>query len=173
MEPDAVSAPASDSLKRAIEHTEGKAARMLGIIGATIAIVELSLILVQLRQQTLMASAANAQTLIELTQPMNLEIVKDPTLADLNDRGTRDYASLSALEKSRYRRLLTMYLNIQENAYIQSQNGLMLEELYRPWFDDLKRNRSTLAAVWPELRSLFSSSFALAVDRILEGKRSR
>jgi hypothetical protein len=148
-------------------------AQVAEIAGVVIGIISLWFVYAELRHHTRVSMAANSQALVELTQPVNLELAKDRNLAALWNKGLGDYGSLSPEEKPRYKRIWIMYLNVLENAYYQHEERLIEERFYATWDQDLERNGEALSAVWPELNKLFSPDFAKHVDTRLGAKKSK
>jgi hypothetical protein len=147
-----------------------KGAHVASILGVILGIISLWFVYAALRHQTRVSMAANSQALVPLTQPVNLELAKDPSLSALWYKGLRDYDSLSSEEKARYQRIWVMYLNVLENAYYQHQQGLIEDRFCATWDNDLVRNRGPLSKVWPELKPLISEDFAKHVDSQLKAQ---
>jgi len=146
------------------------AAHLASIAGVVLGLISLWFVYAELRDQSQVIKAGNAQALVELTHPSNLALAKDAELSKLWERGTTNYAGLTDDEKPRYRRLWTMYLNVLENAHFQRQMGLIDERFYATWENDLARNRKPLKEVWPDLKDLVSLEYAQHVDQILAAK---
>ena len=58
-------------------------ANIATIIEAVFVIVSVWFIWRQLRESTRLARAANAQSLVELSSPLNLQLIQDPEMASL------------------------------------------------------------------------------------------
>src|SRR5438309_1065475 len=117
-----------------------KASQLAAIVGVVLGIVSLWFVYAELKHHTKVSMAANAQALVELTQPVNLELAKDPKLAALWQKGLSDYDSLPAEDKPRYKRIWIMYVNVLENAYYQREARIIEAHFYEAWDKDLERH---------------------------------
>jgi len=147
-----------------------KCAHIAGTLGIVLGIVSLWFVYLELRHHTRVSMASNSQALVELTQPINLELAKNPELSILWERGLQAYDKLTPEEKPRYRRLWIMYLNVLENAYFQHNKKLIDDEFYAAWDHDLGTHNKALAKVWPELTNYFSKEFVEHVNDRLSAK---
>ena len=106
-----------------------------------VVIASVILILLQLRQQTKLTSAANTQSLVELILPLNMEMVKDKELTRLWLKGARGFdggeVTDGEIEADRYDTLIASFLIFHENVYLQHRKGLLDDDIYAAWDNDL------------------------------------
>jgi hypothetical protein len=67
-----------------------KAANIATVVEAIVVAVSIIFIWKQLRQQTKLTRIANTQALVDISSPFNLELIKDPKMAALWVRGSKD-----------------------------------------------------------------------------------
>jgi len=135
------------------------------------AVVPLSLLLLlwQLRKQTKLTRAANAQSLVEIASPFNLALVQDPEMAELWRTGAERYPKMKLAEAARYINLLTWWLLLHENIYLQQQEGLIDRVVYASWERDLSHfiAKHGLENRWPSMRDFYNEDFAEHIDRLI------
>jgi hypothetical protein len=151
----------ADSIRRSSVE---KIAHVAEIVGVLVGIISLWFVYAELRHQTRVSMAANAQSLVGATQDINLELAANPELAAL---WLKDYESASAEERARKDRIWIIYLNVLETAYYQNEDHLFEPHVYAGWDRDLVQNAKKLSQAWPRMRDKFSPAFAKHVDEQL------
>ena len=139
--------------------------------------ISLIFVLVQLRRQTQLARAANAQALVEISSPFNMLLIQDTRAIKLWNDGAAKFDALEPVERARYVNLLTWWLLLHENIYHQWQHKLIEAKLYDSWKRDLeaflvKQRFTRDGEPWSSLRSFYHQDFAAHVDRLVAGKES-
>jgi hypothetical protein len=123
----------------------------------------------QLRQQTELAKLANAQALVELSSPFNLELIKDPQMAEYWVLGAKNYKNYDEVGQYRFKSLLIWWLILHENIFFQWRRGMLDEAVYKPWKYDLELFcHDQLGSLWPELKSPFQAEFVKHIDELLK-----
>jgi len=140
------------------------------IIEAIFVIVSVWFICRQLRESTRLARAANAQSLVEISSSLNLQLIQDPEVARLWVRGPHEFASMDEVQQYRYRSLLVWWLILHENIYYQHRKRLLDSDIYSAWNADLKAfvKEQNLAGQWQELKQTFQSEFVAHVQRLID-----
>jgi hypothetical protein len=125
----------------------------------------------QLRQQTLLARAANAQSLVELSSPFNLQLIQDPKMAEYWVHGAERYSSFDQVEQYRYKSLLIWWLILHENIFFQQKNELLDDAVYAAWQRDLESfAQRQLKEQWPGLKWVFQPAFAKHVESLMKSE---
>jgi hypothetical protein len=146
--------------------TMSDAASFASIIESLFVVVSVVLIVVQLRKQTEFARASNSQSMFELSSPFNLELIRDKDFARLWLQGPN---TSDPIDQFRYESLVTWWLLLHENIYYQRQRGLLDDEAYLAWDQDLRdfAQRSRLENVWPTIKRFYQRGFAIHVSEVL------
>jgi len=132
--------------------------------------ISLLFVLLQLRKQTQLTRASNAQALVQISTPFNLLLVQDPKAVELWLHGAKNYDTLNEIERAQYMGIITWWLLLHENIFHQSQMDLIEEEMYASWQRDLEYfiRHHRLEPRWKLLRSYYHHDFANHVDRLIE-----
>lgn len=124
----------------------------------------------QVTQQTDLTRIANVQSLVGLSSPYNLELIKDPNMARLWVEGADKFESYDEVDKFRYKQLLIWWLILHENIFYQNQKGLLDADIYATWSRDLELFiiKHRLEHRWPDLEAAFQSEFRTRVDNMIK-----
>lgn len=124
----------------------------------------------QVRQQTDLARIANVQSLVGLSSPYNLELIKDPNMARFWVEGAEKFETYDEVDKFRYRQLLIWWLILHENIFYQKQKNLLDDDIYATWSNDLEFfiAKHRLEYHWPKLEAAFQAEFYRHVDRLIK-----
>lgn len=103
-------------------------------------LVAISLIFIwrEVRENTRLARAANVQSLVELSSPLNLQLVQDRKLAEFWVLGPEKFKEMDRVDKYRYRSLISWWLILHENIYYQHEKKLLDNSAYAAWEGDLE-----------------------------------
>jgi len=124
-----------DTLKCALEL----GAAVSTIIQAVFVVVSLYLVVKQLRQNTSLAKAANAQALVEHAAALNTQLMQDAELAALWYSGCKmPLDGPGKMYRERYREMLVQWLIFHENIFYQNRKGLLDPVVYDSWARDLR-----------------------------------
>jgi hypothetical protein len=128
----------------------------------------------QLQQQTDLTKAANAQTLVALDMPGNLQEVEHPEVAKLWLKGERGAKFKDDIESDQYDTLLATELTFHENVFIQCKNKLLDDEVYTAWHEDLKNliRSQHLEDFWADAKWSYHELFRNHVDELLRAKQA-
>lgn len=131
--------------------------------------VSLFLVWSQLRQQSRFTRAANAQSLVGLSSPFNLQLIQDRSFAQLWVQGASRFEDMDEVDRYRFKSLLIWWLILQENIFYQHEGGLMDDAVYYPWDEDLKGFIRTVSLKdhWPGLKGAFQKGFAGHIDDLI------
>jgi hypothetical protein len=138
-----------------------KAANIATVVEAIVVAVSIFFIWKQLRQQTKLIRIANTQALVDISSPFNLELIKDPKMAALWVRGSKDYDTFDEVGQYQYKSLLIWWLIFQENIFYQRREGMLDDKTYAPWDYDLRLfiTQQNLGERWSELKDAFQAEF--------------
>jgi hypothetical protein len=146
------------------------AANLATIIEAIVVIVSVIFIWMQLKQQNKLTKVANTQTLVEISSPFNLELIKDSNMAALWVNGSKNYNSFNEVQKYQYKSLLIWWLIFHENIFYQKKESLLDDKIYNSWDYDLRFfiKKQNLKLLWNELKDAFQSEFKSYVTMLIE-----
>ena len=138
------------------------------IAQAAFVVVSLLFIWRQLKQATHLARAANANALTNQAAEFNSLLFQNGELAELWYSYGRSPGELSRTDRLRYREMMTQWLIFHENIHHQWQAGLLDEEVYRPWKNDLSRTLANhnLERFIGDPDTLFSRKFSAHMKKL-------
>jgi hypothetical protein len=144
------------------------------IVEAVFVVVSVVFIWREVRENTKLTRAANAQSLVELSSPFNMQLIQDRYMAELWVLGSQKYSSMDAVDRYRYKSLLIWWLILHENIYYQWQSRLLDESIYRSWASDLEGfvRSQNLSQLWDELKGSFQAAFGNHVSQLVEKQKS-
>ena len=147
-----------------------KAQVIAAIVQTFVVVISLYFIWRQVRQQTDLARIANVQSLVGLSSPYNLELIKDPNMARFWVEGAEKFETYNEVDKFRYQQLLIWWLILHENIFYQKQKDLLDDDIFATWSHDLKMfiAKHRLEYHWPRLEAAFQSEFRKYVDRLIK-----
>lgn len=121
-------------------------------------------------QQTNLARIANVQSLVGLSSPYNLELIKDRDMARFWVEGAEKFETYDEVDKFRHQQLLIWWLILHENVFYQKQKNLLDEDIFATWSRDLKFfiAKHRLEYHWPKLEAAFQSEFSKYVDQVIK-----
>ena len=127
-------------------------------------------VLYQLRESTRFTRAANTEKLVELISPLHLQLVQDRETARLWVQGADQWNTMDEVGKERYSGLLNFCLVFHQNIYHQHKQGLLDEETFTAWTNDLKAfiKYQHLKRRWPDLREYLEPSFVKYIDGLID-----
>jgi hypothetical protein len=138
------------------------------IAQAVLVVVSLIFIWLQVRQNTELAKAANAQALVEHAGSFNAMLIQDKELTRLW------YSYGKGLEKSedklRYRDMVVQWLIFHENIYYQYNKKLLDARIFNSWNEELKAivNYHNLEIITPDLEAFFPGGFGRHLIELAE-----
>lgn len=140
------------------------------MVGAVVAVLSVTLLFRELRENNKLTRAANTQALVEMSAPFFLGIIQDRKMAELYVQGGKDDAEMDEVDRHRYRSLVSWWLVFHENAFYQWRNGLLDAHSYKPWANDLLvfLRQQNVHVHWKEMKMLFQDEFARHVTRLIE-----
>jgi hypothetical protein len=127
----------------------------------------------QFEQQLKLSRAANTQSLVELITPLNLRVT-DREMAALWVKGFDGIDKIANAEEreiqsEQYQSLLASNMVFYENVYSQFCAGLLDEEIYKGWDQDLGVfiEAHNIAPRWDAWKKLYRKDFSDRVDEII------
>lgn len=157
-------------------HRWEKAATIATWVQTVAVVASLIFIGSQLNQQIKLSRASNAQAFVALSQPLNLRMT-EPEMAKLwlkREQAAANKAGVSAdaVEDSQFDWMLSNWLVFYENVYVQYQQGLVDEALYRLWDIDLEYFvlKEPIEKFWANSKDAYQTKFREHVDQLLDKK---
>ncbi len=140
------------------------------IVEAIFVIISVVFIWSELRQNNRLAKAANAQSLVEISSPFNLQLIQDRHMAELWVRGGKKYTGFDEVDKFRYKSLLAWWLILQEDIFYQWRSGLLDKGTYESWANDLDQfvTDQNLEACWDGIKAAYRADFVAHVDQLIQ-----
>lgn len=131
----------------------------------------------QLQLQTQLTRASNSQSIAGLYLPIGMQLAENPEMSKLWIRGTKGFERKDAItdeevERDRYYSLVGMFLIFYENAYLQHEKGLLDDDIYYAWNEDLKGfiKEQHLEKQWEARKSLYHPKFSAHVDALIKAQ---
>jgi hypothetical protein len=132
----------------------------------------------QFDQQLKLSRAANTQSLVDLITPLNLRVT-DREMAALWVKGFDGIDKVSNeqerdIQRQQYQSLLASNMVFYENVYSQYRAGLLDEEIYKGWDQDLAIfiEAHRIADRWDPWKKLYRKDFSDHVDQIIANQKS-
>ena len=143
------------------------------IIEAIFVVVSVLFIWRELRENSKLARSANNQSLVELSSPFNMQLIQDRQMAELWITGAKKYAQMDDVDKYRYVSLLTWWLIHHENIYYQQSKGLLDDNVYKGWENDLEHfvKEQELWMHWDRLKNNYQAEFSSHVSQLVEAAK--
>ncbi len=140
------------------------------IVEAVFVVISVYFIWRELRENSKLTRAANNQSLVELSSPFNMQLIQDKQMAELWVSGAKKYAQMDEVDKYRYTSLLTWWLIHHENIYYQKSKGLLDENIYRGWANDLEVfvKEQKLWIHWDKVKNNYQPEFSKHVSQLIE-----
>ncbi len=145
------------------------AANIATVVEAIAVSVSLIFIAWQLKLQTHITKFSNVQTLVELSSPIMLLIIENPTVAKLWYTGKQNYDQFTPTEQAQYRHMLVWWLTYYENIFQQKRSGLMDDLMYEAWLNDIKSfvKLRAVARHWGSLEHLYEYKFRTHISNLI------
>ncbi len=131
------------------------------IIQGTVVVVSIGFVLYQLRQNTLLAKAANVQSLTEQAAAFNSLLYQYPDLAELWYSYGKDIETQSREKLLRYHEMLVQWLIFHQNIYYQWKRGLLENSIYASWLYDLENtvHKHNVGVIADDIEKFFPGEF--------------
>ena len=128
----------------------------------------------QLQKSVELTQASNAQKLVELTSPFNLQLIQNAEMAELWILGAGRYDQMGSVDRERYYNLLMWWLILHQNIFHQRKQGLMDKLTYVSWDNDLRYFVATKSierhrGLWS---SLFEPGFVGHLDELVANREN-
>jgi len=123
------------------------------IVGGIAVVLSIVYLAVEVQRNTNAIQSQTQQGLLELVAEDNMVVAANAELADLYVRAQKDLASLTEVERERYKRLVTHAFTIWEQAFLTYTNGTMEEQTWLGWnrgYRFLVCNESS-SQIWKEI----------------------
>jgi len=142
------------------------------VLGAAAVVASLLYVGRQVKQNALALGAEAQRNAIGSFREISFEVVRDPTLMDINFRGSSNLANLDEGERLRFFYLTYNFLKAGEQVHYLYTNGELDEDTWsglRTVFHSYASSPG-VQAYWEERQSMFSRRFAEFVEKLqLEG----
>ena len=148
-------------------------ANIATIIEAIAVVASIIFIAVQIRQSTMLAKAANVQSLVTLSSPFNLLLAQDRKLAEVWLKGSKQFSKLDDTDKTRYMFLLFHSMTLQEHIFYQQEKHLIDESSYKSWQRsfEIYTQEHNLWLHWDAIRVFYEGNFARYMDELISKQK--
>lgn len=140
------------------------------IIQAVFVAISLYFIWREVRENTRLARAANVQSLVELSSPLNLQLVQDRQMAEFWVLGPEKFAEMDQVDKYRYHSMIVWWLILHENIYYQHEKKLLDDSAYAAWENDLDQFvvEQKLGQHWDDVARALQADFKSHLQAIIQ-----
>jgi hypothetical protein len=147
----------------------GQLASIASMVSAVALIVSVIYVSVQIRHNTRAVRASAFQQVIESFAGISLDIAKDKTLVDLYLRASRDFVSLSEVERAQFSLLLLSFLRRAENVFFQTEIQLLETDHWSGIRESVKAIVTPPGArdCWSTIKSRMNPEFRAFVDTLI------
>ena len=144
------------------------------IISSLALVITAFVVLQELRQTNRLAKAANTETLVSLSSPFNMSLIRDREMAELYVEGAKRFSGMDHVDKFRYRTLLMWWLILHENIYYQWKQDLLDTHSYNAWARELANfvREQNLRTHWDELEIFFQDAFQDHITKLIHAADS-
>lgn len=145
-------------------------AHIATIIQVLFFIISVYFIWREVHENSKLTRATNIRSLVDLSSPINLQLVQDRQMAELWITGAKKYAGMDEVDQYRYDTLLSWWLILHENIYYQHEQGLLDSRMYAAWSRDLEDlvRRQNLGQLWDKMKGLYAPEFAYHVSQVVD-----
>lgn len=142
------------------------------IIGALAVFSTLAYLAIQIRQNTVATRISALDSTVGAVASIREQIIANEDVAQIFINGSKDPSSLSEVQITRYRVLMTNIVWSAWNFYSQYTNGGLSREFWEVQKTSLKRIVGTPGGLWywDQFRNEFEDAFAQEVDKIIGHK---
>jgi hypothetical protein len=144
----------------------------IGAVGETIGAIAVVVTLVYLAAQVRSGNRALTTTVRDSAfrqlQDWNTQLVADPELPFLFQRGTTDLESLGEVERARFVHVAFSFFKLFENLYMHHRDGSLAGELWEgtKTVFQVYTQQPGLRVYWDARRHFFNEDFAEMVDSL-------
>ena len=148
------------------------AAHMATVAGTIIAVITFVSIAIQINQQTKLARAANAQTILNTSSDFVLAVVANKELARFWQNRDVDYDKLEPPQKAQFRYLVLWWFDFYENILYQFDEGLLDESVHAVWLNDMSAfvKKRRLKSVWNDVKGSLSKRLVTHFQPLIDDK---
>jgi hypothetical protein len=138
------------------------------VVQAVVVSISLVFIWRQLSEAVRLTKAANAQKLVELSSPFNLQLIQNPEVYKLWIKADDEWDKMDEINRGRHYELLTWWLILHENIYHQWQKRLLDEDTFNSWGRDLKHflARKDIEQYRKRWEKIFEPSFVEHINKL-------
>ena len=140
------------------------------LIAAIVTVITLAYLALQIRQNTKSVQGATIQSHLDLEIASCALIAQH---ADVFERGGANISDLSGAERIVFVQLVTSIMSVMNNAYSQSQNGLIgdFDIIIADW-ELSYMELPGFQAVWTEMKRTYPDDFRQCIDEASKTARS-
>ena len=120
-----------------------------------------------------MARAANTQSAVAQSATLNLLLIQNLEAENLWLKGVKG-VQMNEVEQDQYEGLLATFLTFYENLYWQHHRGLLDDDIYTAWDNDLKNfvSETHLERYWNKRKNSYHEDFRNHVDDLIRQNQS-
>jgi len=156
---------------------------LLGNLGqflqAVLIPISLYFVLRQLRQQEResrnqneLIKVANTSRIMQLLVPFDILLIQNREVAEFWEQGADKYHTYDEVDKTRYSNMVTWWLLLHENIFLQFRNGYLDRSVYEAWTRDLDLfvERQKMHSHWWKYRIYLADDFRDYMDQKIHPK---
>jgi hypothetical protein len=144
-------------------------ASIASVVSAVSLVVSVVYVSIQIRHNTCAVRAAAFQQVVDSFAGISMDIAKDRNLVDLYLRASREFASLSDVERAQYSLMLLSFLRRAENVFFQTEIQLLQTEHWSRIRDSIKAIVAPPGArdCWSEIKNRLNPRFRAFIDTLI------
>jgi hypothetical protein len=147
----------------------GEWASVASLVSAVAFVISVIYVSIQIRNNTRAVRASAFQQVVDSFAGISLDIAKDSNLVNLYLRASRDFASLSDVERTQYSLMLLSFLRRAENVFFQTEIHLLQSDHWSGIRESIRAIVDPTGAreCWSTIKSRLNPEFRAFIDRLL------
>jgi hypothetical protein len=147
----------------------GEWASISSLVSAVALVVSVMYVSVQIRNNTRAVRASAFQQVVGSFAGISLDIAKDKGLVDLYLRASREFNSLSDVERAQFSLMLLSFLRRAENVFFQTEIQLLQAEHWSGIRESIKAIVAPPGAqdCWSTIKNRLNPDFRAYIDTLI------
>jgi hypothetical protein len=142
--------------------------KVAGIVESIAVVASVIYVAIQIKKNTTAVKSSTYQNIVSGVAGMEARLSDDAELARIFRIGSENDDELNPDERVRFHEFISSFFNFYENLYYQYQKGLIEEEMWKGWEENLRvyMKKPGFKAWWDVWGHVFSKSFGACVEAI-------